>query len=51
MSGFKSDEMIGSSCKDNILIHMSDEGRILCMEDCPLAAAKKMAWNGSPVSA
>ncbi|MEA4880801.1 MAG: sensor domain-containing diguanylate cyclase [Synergistaceae bacterium] len=38
ISGYRSDEVLGSSCKDNILIHVDSTGRNLCDDGCPLHA-------------
>lgn len=38
LSGFAADEVLGSCCRDNILVHMDHQGRMLCAEGCPLAA-------------
>jgi len=38
ISGFSADEVVGRSCYDNILMHMDDEGYVLCTGLCPLAA-------------
>ncbi len=38
LSGFTAGEVMGSSCRDNILVHMDFQGRLLCAEGCPLAA-------------
>ena len=38
ISGYRSDEVLGSSCKDNILIHVDSTGRNLCNDGCPLHA-------------
>ena len=37
ISGYRSDEVIGSSCSDNILCHVDDTGTSLCHGVCPLA--------------
>ena len=39
LTGYRAEEVIGSSCKDNILIHVSDTGKNLCTSNCPLKAA------------
>ncbi len=41
ITGFSAEEVIGSRCMDNILIHIDGEGRSLCRGLCPLAAAMK----------
>ena len=38
ISGFTSDEVVGTSCSDNILTHVDSEGNQLCTGLCPLAA-------------
>lgn len=37
ITGFKSEEVVGSRCMDNILMHIDAEGRSLCKHLCPLA--------------
>ena len=37
ITGFKAEEVIGSSCKDNILTHVDENGVSLCMGMCPVA--------------
>ena len=39
ISGYAPDEVIGSSCADNILVHVDDTGRSLCLNACPLKQA------------
>lgn len=41
LSGFSEEEVIGSSCKNNILCHVDAKGNLLCMGGCPLAATLK----------
>ena len=36
ISGYSANEVLGSSCSDNILIHVDQEGNSLCLEGCPL---------------
>jgi len=36
ISGYNSDEVIGTACWDNILVHINDEGVNLCQGACPL---------------
>jgi len=38
ITGYASQEVVGSCCSDNILIHVDSTGRNLCLADCPLAA-------------
>jgi diguanylate cyclase (GGDEF)-like protein/PAS domain S-box-containing protein len=37
IAGYRQDEVIGSSCADNLLIHVNDRGELLCKNGCPLA--------------
>jgi diguanylate cyclase (GGDEF)-like protein/PAS domain S-box-containing protein len=39
ITGFTKKEVIGKSCRDNLLIHVDDGGRHLCLDSCPLQAA------------
>lgn len=36
ITGYKASEVLGSSCFDNILVHVDDEGKELCIVGCPL---------------
>ncbi|MDK2867742.1 MAG: hypothetical protein PWP38_2057 [Clostridiales bacterium] len=36
ITGFKSEEVIGKYCHDNILNHVDAQGRLLCLNGCPL---------------
>jgi diguanylate cyclase (GGDEF)-like protein/PAS domain S-box-containing protein len=45
ISGFRADEVIGSSCSDNILTHVDSEGNQLCLGGCPL---EKTIHDGKP---
>jgi diguanylate cyclase (GGDEF)-like protein/PAS domain S-box-containing protein len=38
LSGYKSQEVIGRCCSDNILEHIDEKGTQLCVAGCPLAA-------------
>jgi diguanylate cyclase (GGDEF)-like protein/PAS domain S-box-containing protein len=38
ISGFTANEVVGTSCSDNILTHIDSEGNNLCTGMCPLAA-------------
>lgn len=37
ITGYKSSEVIGSGCADNILVHVNEQGDNLCSGCCPLA--------------
>jgi diguanylate cyclase (GGDEF)-like protein/PAS domain S-box-containing protein len=39
ITGFSAADVIGSKCSDNILMHVDEEGTLLCLHMCPLAAA------------
>jgi len=38
ISGFRSDEVVGTRCSDNVLMHVTDDGTKLCLSGCPLSA-------------
>ena len=38
LTGYKSEEVLGSHCHDNLLVHVDEEGSELCHGGCPLAA-------------
>lgn len=38
ISGYSRDEVLGRSCADNVLRHVDEQGRHLCLQGCPLAA-------------
>ncbi len=37
ITGYAASEVVGKDCSDNILMHVTKEGRRLCTEICPLA--------------
>ena len=39
ITGFHAGEVLGHCCADNILSHVDDEGKVLCLSDCPLVEA------------
>ncbi|MCM8822543.1 MAG: diguanylate cyclase [Candidatus Omnitrophica bacterium] len=39
MTGYHAEEVVGKSCRDNILRHTDREGNELCLNDCPMAHA------------
>jgi len=41
LSGFAAEEVVGHSCRDNLLVHVDDRGNQLCFQGCPLAATIK----------
>lgn len=41
ISGYSASEVIGGRCRDNILIHVNEQGENLCGKNCPLAATLK----------
>ena len=38
ISGYGAQEVLGTRCSDNLLMHVDDEGDLLCLTGCPLAA-------------
>ncbi len=38
ISGYSAEEVVGSKCSDNILVHVDEAGTSLCLKKCPLAA-------------
>ena len=38
ISGYSKSDIMGHSCADNILMHVDDSGKLLCLDGCPLAA-------------
>jgi diguanylate cyclase (GGDEF)-like protein/PAS domain S-box-containing protein len=37
LTGYSKEEVLGRSCKDNILMHVDETGKLLCLAGCPLA--------------
>lgn len=37
ITGYSSEEVLGRSCADNILVHVDSEGKELCLNGCPVA--------------
>jgi len=37
ITGFRADEVVGSCCSENILMHVDEDGETLCTTRCPLA--------------
>jgi diguanylate cyclase (GGDEF)-like protein/PAS domain S-box-containing protein len=48
ITGYTGDEVIGSHCSDNILMHVDDQGNHLCQQGCPLL---KVISSGIPEKA
>ena len=48
ITGYRAEEVIGSSCKDGILVHVDAAGTNLCLKGCPLA---RTIDDGRPVEA
>lgn len=48
ITGYNSEEVIGRTCADNILLHVDSTGKELCKEMCPLAATIE---DGKPLEA
>ncbi len=38
ITGYRAETVVGRHCYDNILRHVSEDGRQLCLEGCPLSA-------------
>ncbi|MBF0410424.1 MAG: PAS domain-containing protein [Candidatus Riflebacteria bacterium] len=36
ITGYKAHDVIGKSCRDNILNHIDENGNLLCVDSCPL---------------
>ncbi|MCM8763878.1 MAG: PAS domain-containing protein, partial [Candidatus Omnitrophica bacterium] len=39
ITGYRAEEVVGKSCRDNILRHADKEGNELCLNDCPMVNA------------
>ncbi|NPA39261.1 MAG: diguanylate cyclase [Thermodesulfobacteria bacterium] len=48
ITGFSKEEVLGKSCKDNILKHIDETGKNLCLEGCPVI---EVVETGLPVKA
>ncbi|MBI5511353.1 MAG: GGDEF domain-containing protein [Deltaproteobacteria bacterium] len=48
LAGYTAAEILGHRCADNLLLHVNEQGEVLCLAGCPLAAT--MA-RGAPVEA
>lgn len=38
LTGYKAEQVIGRSCRDNLLNHVNEHGLVLCNKHCPMAA-------------
>ena len=38
ITGYRSEEVVGRRCRDNILVHVDEDGQSLCLGRCPLQA-------------
>ncbi len=47
MTGYSSAEVIGKSCKDDILNHIDENGILMCRSVCPIVKAIACAGNSS----
>ena len=45
ITGYTAEQVIGKSCRNNLLNHVNDQGLILCNEHCPMAATMQ---DGKP---
>ncbi len=45
ITGFKSEEVVGKRCSDNILQHIDEKGNNLCLSRCPLVYCMEHATN------
>jgi len=45
ITGYKSSEVVGSHCYDNILTHIDSDGNNLCTTMCPLLATMEDKKN------
>ena len=45
LTGYKAEEVIGKSCRNNLLNHVNEHGTVLCNHHCPMAATMQ---DGEP---
>ncbi len=45
ITGYSADEVVGTHCWDNILVHVDSEGQSLCLKGCPLSKAINTGKN------
>ncbi|MFA5137874.1 MAG: adenylate/guanylate cyclase domain-containing protein [Elusimicrobiota bacterium] len=41
VTGHLADEVVGKCCRDNILNHIDEGGKLLCLDDCPLTVCMR----------
>jgi diguanylate cyclase (GGDEF)-like protein/PAS domain S-box-containing protein len=46
ITGYTAEEVVGNRCRDNILMHVDEDGQSLCKGRCPLAKAIESAAPG-----
>lgn len=45
ITGYTADQVIGKSCRNNLLNHVNEQGLVLCKDHCPMAATMQ---DGEP---
>jgi diguanylate cyclase (GGDEF)-like protein/PAS domain S-box-containing protein len=45
ITGYTAEQVVGRSCRDNILNHVNEQGIVLCKDHCPMAATMQ---DGKP---
>ncbi|ACL05392.1 sensor domain-containing diguanylate cyclase [Desulfatibacillum aliphaticivorans] len=45
LTGYTAEQVIGSKCSDNVLMHVNEQGECLCMGECPL---RDTIFDGTP---
>jgi diguanylate cyclase (GGDEF)-like protein/PAS domain S-box-containing protein len=45
LTGYTADQVVGRSCRNNILNHVNEQGLVLCKDHCPMAATME---DGQP---
>lgn len=45
LTGYSADQVIGKSCRSNLLNHVNEQGELLCKNHCPMAATMQ---DGKP---
>jgi diguanylate cyclase (GGDEF)-like protein/PAS domain S-box-containing protein len=44
ITGFTAEEVMGTSCADNVLVHMDEQGHHLCVGACPLQCSTETGY-------